>query len=137
MTTTAAREASVLPALRKDFVIDPYQIYEARALGADCVLLIVAALGDASLNDLAGLALHLDLDVLVDVEEPLCEVVPPQADDETRRIAEYVAALVEDGATLELGIGRIPHAVLLEIFTDEGCGTLIEQVVLGPPGGTP
>ena len=64
-----ARAATGLPVLRKDFVIDPYQVYEARTLGADCVLLIVAALGDASLNDLAGLALHLDMDVLVEVHD--------------------------------------------------------------------
>ena len=62
-----ARQASGLPVLRKDFVIDAYQVYEARAMGADCVLLIVAALGDAALRELAGLTAHLDMDVLVEV----------------------------------------------------------------------
>ena len=64
-----ARAACDLPVLRKDFTIDPYQVYEARVLGADGVLLIVAALGDAMLAELAGLAQHLDLDVLVEVHD--------------------------------------------------------------------
>jgi indole-3-glycerol phosphate synthase len=64
-----ARDACLLPVLRKDFVIDPYQVYEARAIGADCILLIVACLGDAQLRELAGLAAHLDLDVLMEVHD--------------------------------------------------------------------
>lgn len=64
-----ARAACRLPVLRKDFLIDEYQAYEARALGADCVLLIVAALGDAQLTELAGLATHLDMDVLMEVHD--------------------------------------------------------------------
>ena len=64
-----ARQACGLPVLRKEFIIDAYQIYESRALGADCILLIVAALGDAAIHELAGLALHLDMDVLIEVHD--------------------------------------------------------------------
>jgi len=64
-----AHQACDLPILRKDFIIDAYQVYEARAIAADCILLIVAALGDALLQELTGLAHHLEMDVLVEVHD--------------------------------------------------------------------
>ncbi len=64
-----AREACSLPVLRKDFIIDPYQVQEARAIGADCVLLIVSALDDDVLLQLSLQAAELDLDVLCEVHD--------------------------------------------------------------------
>ncbi|HAZ62998.1 MAG TPA: indole-3-glycerol phosphate synthase TrpC [Armatimonadetes bacterium] len=84
----AAREASGLPALRKDFTVDAYQLWEARVMGADAVLLIVAALMPAELADLLGLAADLGLSALVEVHT-----------------AEETALAVEAGAEL-LGINN-------------------------------
>ena len=64
-----AREASGLPVLRKDFIVDPYQIYEARAMGADCILLIVAALDDNAMIGLERVAMELGMAVLVEVHD--------------------------------------------------------------------
>ena len=77
----AARAACSLPVIRKDFIIDPYQVYEARAMGADCILLIVAVLDNQTLNQLYSLATALGMDVLIEVhnEEELLRALPLDA----------------------------------------------------------
>ena len=65
----AARAACALPVIRKDFVIDPWQVAQSGAMGADAILLIVAALGNAQLNEFEAVALELGLDVLVEVHD--------------------------------------------------------------------
>ena len=73
-----AREACSLPVIRKDFIVDPYQVYEARAIAADCILLIAAALDDAQLAQLNALAHELGMDVLIEVHnaEELHRILP-------------------------------------------------------------
>ncbi|WP_070989356.1 indole-3-glycerol phosphate synthase TrpC [Halofilum ochraceum] len=118
----AARESSGLPVLRKDFVIDPYQVYEARAMGADAILLIAAALGDAAMRELRDLAAHLGMDALIEVHD---------ADELERALAmepDLVGINNRDLRTFETDVAtttrlreRVPAEVLL--VTESGIHT--------------
>ncbi|HXH01757.1 MAG TPA: indole-3-glycerol phosphate synthase TrpC [Candidatus Competibacteraceae bacterium] len=128
-----ARAACALPVLRKDFLIDPYQVYEARAIGADCILLIVAALGDAALRELSGLALHLGMDVLVEVHdaeelERALVLELPMVGINNRDLRSFDTRLE---TTLEL-LPRIPADIL--VVTESGIHTPVDVALLRTHG---
>ena len=105
----AARASSALPVLRKDFMIDPYQLYESRAAGADCILLIVAALERARMLELEATARHLGLAVLVEVHDAkelglALELRTPLVGINNRNLRTFVTRLE---TTLDL-LGRVP-----------------------------
>ncbi len=94
----AARAATSLPILRKDFLFDPYQIYESRAMGADALLLIVAALEFSQLRDLQYLAFELGMDVLVEAH------TPKEAEAAIEAGARLVGVNNRDLSTLEVDL---------------------------------
>jgi indole-3-glycerol phosphate synthase len=129
----AARQASGLPVLRKDFIVDPYQIYEARVMGADCILLIVAALGDASLRELSALALELQMDVLIEVHNGLeleraLALNTPLIGINNRDLRSFETSL---DTTLRM-IGQIPDNRL--IVTESGIHTREEVALMRSNG---
>ncbi len=118
----AARAACELPVLRKDFTIDAWQVYEARTLGADAILLIVAALGDAALFELSTLALELGMDVLVEVHnqtelERALQTASPLIGINNRDLHSFSTDL----ATTEELVMRIPQDRL--VVTESGIHT--------------
>jgi len=114
-----ARAACGLPVIRKDFIVDPYQVYEARAMEADCILLIVACLDDAQLEELNGLAMALGMDVLIEVHdaaelERALAVENPMVGINNRNLRTFEVSL---RTTLEL-LERIPEGKL--VVTESG-----------------
>jgi indole-3-glycerol phosphate synthase len=112
----AAREVSGLPCLRKDFIVDRYQVYESRVMGADCILLIVAALEQARMIELAGIAASLGMGVLVEVHdarelERALDLQTPLVGVNNRNLRTFEVSL---DTTIELlprmSPGRIPVA---------------------------
>lgn len=118
----AARQACQLPVLRKDFMIDPYQIYEARVIGADCVLLIVSALSETDLHNLYELSLNLGLDVLIEVHdekelETALALKPAIIGINNRNLRTFETSLK---TTIELN-QKIPENIL--VITESGIHT--------------
>ena len=114
----AARGACSLPVIRKDFVIDPLQIAEARAAGADAVLLIVAALGDAQLRELAAAAADHGLDTLVEVHDrPELERALDAGSDLIGINNRNLATFVTDVATTR---DLLPHARGRTVVSESG-----------------
>lgn len=114
-----ARAACALPVIRKDFIIDPYQVYEARALGADCILLIVACLADTQLVELNALAGELGMDALIEVHdaaelERALRVPNPMVGINNRNLRSFEVSLDN---TLGL-LARIPDERL--VVTESG-----------------
>ncbi len=117
-----ARDACDLPILRKDFMLDDYQIFEARANGADCILLIVAALEDSLMQDLAGRAVELGMDVLVEVHnaeelERGLALNMPMVGINNRNLRDFSTSL---NTTIDLLEG-VPEDVL--VVTESGIHT--------------
>ena len=114
---SAARAACELPALRKDFVIDSYQVYQARASGADCILLIVAALAPSQMRELETLAASLGMAVLAEVHdraelELALDLATPLIGLNNRDLRSFETSL-------ETTLGLLPHIPAARLVVTE------------------
>ena len=130
----AARNACLLPVIRKDFIIDSYQVYEARVLGADCILLIVAALEDAQLRDLYRLSNELGMDTLVEVHnqhelERALNLDLDMVGINNRNLHTFETSL---STTLDL-LGQVPEACL--VVTESGIHSSDDVQLMRDHGG--
>ncbi len=117
-----ARASCSLPVLRKDFMVDPYQVYEARVMGADCILLIAACLDDAQMKDMEALAMSMDMSVLVEVHDETeldraLKLKTPLVGINNRNLKTFEVSL---DATVKLS-GKVPADRI--VITESGIAT--------------
>ncbi len=128
-----ARQETQLPVLRKDFTLEPYQVIESRALGADCILLIVAILSPSQLNSLYDLAVALQMDVLVEVHDRdelnrALELRPRMIGINNRDLRTFDTSL---NRTLEL-VNYIPEEIV--VVSESGISTNSDVAMLRRAG---
>lgn len=131
-----ARASVSMPVLRKDFIVDPYQVYESRSIGADCILLIVGILERSSLRQLYELGVSLGMDVLVEVHDEMeleraLEVSPRLLGINNRNLRTFDVSL---RTTIDL-LARVPEGTLVVtesgIHTRENVEMMMENGVYG------
>jgi len=128
-----ARASCQLPVLRKDFMVDPYQVYESRAMGADCILLIAACLDDAQMKDMEAIARSLDMAVLVEVHdgaelERALKLKTPLIGINNRNLKTFEVTL---DTTLALRAAVPPDRILV---TESGIQTRDDVLRMGAAG---